>query len=69
MREKWKPNQELINLVSQTVQTIAKYKNYLAYPKETDVELVLQALYLVNMAIKTQEEQNARRGRKNKSPE
>ena len=67
MREKRKPNQELIELIAGAVQTIAESKGYLTYPKEAEIGLVLQALYLVNVAIKTQEEQNARRGRKDQN--
>jgi len=48
----WTPNQELVGLVAQTVQTIAKHKGYAAYPKEVDIKLVLEALALVNIAIK-----------------
>ncbi len=45
-------NQELVELVAYTVEAIAKSKGYPVYPREAEVVLVLQALYLVNAAIK-----------------
>ena len=46
-----KPDEQLIKLVTQTVEDIAKAKGYLTYPKYHEVELVLQALYIVSKAV------------------
>ena len=54
-KNQWLINQELVSLVTHTVQAIAKAKGYATYPEEDGVRLVLQALYLVNIAIKAKE--------------
>ena len=59
---------ELVSLIVYATKAIAKAKGYLTYPKEGEVKLVLQGLYIVNMAIKAREKQNgARRSRETKN--
>lgn len=47
-----KLDENLVNLVAQTVKDIAEEKGWLTYPKEAEVRLILTALYIVNEAIK-----------------
>jgi len=58
-----KPNKELVKLVAQTVEDIASIKGYLTWPKEAEVELVLRALYLVNIAMEVADGTRGRRKR------
>jgi hypothetical protein len=41
----------LVELVTEAVESLAKSKGYLTYPREADVRLVLQALHIVNKAL------------------
>ena len=50
-------NQELVSLVAYTVKAMAEGKGYLTYPKQEEVRIVLQALHIVNTAIKTKEKE------------
>ncbi len=59
---KWKPNQKLVKLVAETVEDLVKAKGYATTPSYYDVELVLQALHLINRAMEVANE--SRRGRK-----
>jgi len=58
-QQQW-PNLELVSLVAYATKAIAEAKGYLTYPKEKGVELVLQGLYIVNMAVKVKEKQASR---------
>ena len=49
-------NLELISLIAYIVKALAEAKGYPSYPKEEEVELVLQGLYIVNEAIKEEQD-------------
>jgi len=46
----------LISLIAYIVKALAEAKGYPSYPKEEEVELVLQGLYIVNEAIKEEQD-------------
>ena len=43
-------DKETIKLIADTVEDIAKAKGYMSYPKYHQVEMVLQAIMLINKA-------------------
>ena len=59
MNSQIEPN--LVKLVAQTVEDIAKLKGLQAYPHEDEVRLVLVALAITNKAIERVKDETKRR--------
>lgn len=58
------PEEQVVRLVASTVEDTAKVKGYQTYPKYHEVKMVLEALMIVNKALKRVEEKDGKRNKR-----